>query len=50
MRLPVTPRDKAHTAPPRQGEHSEIILREAGFDDARIAALRAEGAIPPAST
>ncbi len=47
LRLPVTPKDKAHTPAPRQGEHTEIVLRDAGFDDARIAALRSEGAIPP---
>ncbi|MCA9584618.1 MAG: CoA transferase [Myxococcales bacterium] len=45
LRTPLTPRDRAHTAPPRQGEHTEQILREAGLDDAAIAALRATGAI-----
>jgi crotonobetainyl-CoA:carnitine CoA-transferase CaiB-like acyl-CoA transferase len=30
--------------PPRQGEHTDAILREGGIDDATIAALRAEGA------
>ncbi len=31
---------------PRHGEHGEQILRELGYDDARIAALRAEHVIP----
>ncbi len=44
LRTPVTPRDAAHTPPPRQGEHTDAILREAGFDDAAIARLRSEGA------
>lgn len=48
LRLPVTPRGKHHAPPPRQGEHTEAILREAGLDEARIEALRAEGVIPPA--
>jgi hypothetical protein len=43
--LPVTDRDAAHSPPPDQGEHTDAILREAGFDDARIAALRATGAV-----
>jgi len=33
-------------APPRLGEHGEAILREIGYDDARIARLRAEGVMP----
>jgi len=37
--------EPARTPPPKQGEHTDAILREAGFDDARVAALRAEGAI-----
>ena len=32
-------------APPLLGQHSHEILRELGYDDARIAALQAEGAI-----
>ena len=32
-------------APPLLGQHSQEILRELGYDDARIAALQAEGAI-----
>lgn len=45
MRTPLTPRDREHAPPPKQGEHTEAILREAGFDDAAIAAMRADGAI-----
>jgi crotonobetainyl-CoA:carnitine CoA-transferase CaiB-like acyl-CoA transferase len=44
LRTPVTPRDALHAAPPRQGEHTDAILREGGIDDAAIAAMRAEGA------
>ena len=45
LRLPTTPLDKVHAAPPRQGEHTDAVLREAGVDDATIAKLRAAGAI-----
>jgi crotonobetainyl-CoA:carnitine CoA-transferase CaiB-like acyl-CoA transferase len=44
MRTPVTPVDAEHTPPPKQGEHTDAILREAGIDQATIDALRAEGA------
>jgi alpha-methylacyl-CoA racemase len=44
MRTPITPRDLDHAAPPRQGEHTRIILREAGYDDIAITKLEAEGA------
>ena len=43
LRTPLTPKDRAHTAPPRQGEHTDAILREAGIDDAAIVAMKAEG-------
>jgi crotonobetainyl-CoA:carnitine CoA-transferase CaiB-like acyl-CoA transferase len=43
MRTPLTPRDARHAPPPRQGEHTDEILREAGFDDEAIAAMKAEG-------
>ena len=42
---PLTPRDRTHTPPPRQGEHTADLLREAGYTDAEIAALRADKAI-----
>jgi alpha-methylacyl-CoA racemase len=45
FRTPLTPADRAHTAPPRQGEHTAEMLREAGYSDAEIAALREDGAI-----
>lgn len=45
MRTPLTPRDRKHAPPPKQGEHTEAILREAGLDDAQIAAMKKEGAI-----
>jgi len=31
--------------PPRRGEHTDAVLRSIGVDDARIAALRASGAV-----
>ncbi|MBX3190142.1 MAG: CoA transferase [Labilithrix sp.] len=45
MRTPLTPPDRAHAAPPKQGEHTDVILREAGFGEEEIAALRVDGAI-----
>jgi crotonobetainyl-CoA:carnitine CoA-transferase CaiB-like acyl-CoA transferase len=50
MRLPGLPATYGKTPgairrlPPRLGEHSEEILREAGFDAERIAGLLASGA------
>lgn len=44
IRLPITPRDATPTAPPKKGEHTRTILREAGLDDARIDALLKSGA------
>jgi alpha-methylacyl-CoA racemase len=44
MRTPLTPPDRVHAPPPQQGEHTEAILREAGYDDAAIARMRASGA------
>jgi alpha-methylacyl-CoA racemase len=44
LRTPLTERHRSHEAPPRQGQHTDAILREAGIDDATIAAMRAEGA------
>ena len=31
--------------PPELGEHTEEVLRDIGYDDAALAALRAAGAI-----
>jgi alpha-methylacyl-CoA racemase len=45
LRTPLTDPDDAHAPPPRAGEHTEIVLREAGIDDAMLEALRASGAI-----
>ncbi len=46
-RLSATPLT-IRSAPPRLGQHSEAVLRDLlGYDDERIAALRAEGAIEP---
>ena len=41
---PLTPTDRAHTPPPRKGEHTRAILREAGLDEATVDRLFAEGA------
>ncbi len=43
LRTPLTSPHGEHTPPPRQGEHTDAILREAGIDEATIAAMRAEG-------
>jgi crotonobetainyl-CoA:carnitine CoA-transferase CaiB-like acyl-CoA transferase len=44
LRLPTCDAT-ASRPPPKQGEHTEEILREAGLGDAEIAALRTAGAI-----
>jgi crotonobetainyl-CoA:carnitine CoA-transferase CaiB-like acyl-CoA transferase len=44
LRTPLTPKDRAHAPPPRQGEHTDAILRECGIDEQTIATLKAEGA------
>jgi crotonobetainyl-CoA:carnitine CoA-transferase CaiB-like acyl-CoA transferase len=44
LRTPLGARDATYAPPPAQGEHTDVILREAGLDDAAIAAMRAEGA------
>jgi crotonobetainyl-CoA:carnitine CoA-transferase CaiB-like acyl-CoA transferase len=44
LRTPLTARSSDHAPPPRQGEHTDAILREAGLDDVTIAAMKAEGA------
>ncbi|MBX3218582.1 MAG: CoA transferase, partial [Labilithrix sp.] len=45
MRTPLTSLDRVHTPPPRQGEHTDAVLGDAGFSDEEIAALRAAGAV-----
>jgi len=45
MRTPLTPVGRVHSPPPRQGEHTEEILREAGVSAEEIAAMRSEGAV-----
>jgi crotonobetainyl-CoA:carnitine CoA-transferase CaiB-like acyl-CoA transferase len=45
MRTPLTPKDAVHAPPPKQGEHTDAILREAGLSDEEIAGMRAEKAI-----
>lgn len=44
LRTPLADRDATHTPPPKRGEHTDSMLREAGLDDAAIASMRAEGA------
>jgi len=44
VHLSASPLEIRH-APPRLGEHTDAVLRELGYDDARIAALRAEGIV-----
>ena len=44
MKTRLTRPGAEHAPPPRQGEHTDAILREAGIDDATIAAMKAEGA------
>jgi crotonobetainyl-CoA:carnitine CoA-transferase CaiB-like acyl-CoA transferase len=44
-RTPVTPRDLEPRPAPKQGEHTDDVLEDAGFGTDEIAALRARGAI-----
>jgi crotonobetainyl-CoA:carnitine CoA-transferase CaiB-like acyl-CoA transferase len=44
-RTPVTPRGLEPRPAPRQGEHTDAVLRDAGFNDREILELRASGAI-----
>jgi alpha-methylacyl-CoA racemase len=44
-RTPVTSRDLSPAPAPKQGEHSDLILREAGFSEPEVAALRAGGVV-----
>jgi crotonobetainyl-CoA:carnitine CoA-transferase CaiB-like acyl-CoA transferase len=44
LRLPTTSRDASFAAPPKLGQHTEEILREAGLRQEEITAMKAEGA------
>ena len=44
LRTPLADRQSTPSPPPKLGEHTDVILREAGLDDAAIAAMKAEGA------
>jgi formyl-CoA transferase len=44
VHLSAAPLEIRH-APPRLGEHTEVLLRELGYDAARIASLREEGVV-----
>jgi crotonobetainyl-CoA:carnitine CoA-transferase CaiB-like acyl-CoA transferase len=45
IRTPLTSSGRMHSPPPRQGEHTDAILREGGIGDDEIAKLRASGAL-----
>ena len=45
LKTPVTDARMKHAPPPRAGEHTNAILREAGISEDEIAKLRADGAI-----
>ncbi len=45
LRLPVTDASATHAPPPRVGEHTTVILREAGLGDEAIEALRRDRAV-----
>jgi crotonobetainyl-CoA:carnitine CoA-transferase CaiB-like acyl-CoA transferase len=45
LRTPVTPPEATERRAPRAGEHTRVILREAGLEDAEIDALVASGAV-----
>ena len=49
VKLSRTPADTNRLPGPQLGEHSEAVLRAAGYDDAQIAQLVAAGAVagPP---
>src|ERR1041385_1354381 len=44
-RTPVTPRDLVPPPAPKTGEHTDVILRDAGLSDVEITALRASGVV-----
>jgi crotonobetainyl-CoA:carnitine CoA-transferase CaiB-like acyl-CoA transferase len=45
FRTPVTPPDLVPGPAPARAEHTDVILREGGFSEAEIAALRASGVV-----
>lgn len=45
FRTPVTPRDTSFSPPPRSGEHTLDVFRDAGFSEAEIEDLLSAGAI-----
>ena len=45
IKLLSSPDDPIRSAPPRLGEHTDDVLRSAGLDEERVAALRESGAI-----
>jgi alpha-methylacyl-CoA racemase len=44
LHTPLADRTATPAPPPKLGEHTDVILREAGLSDGAIAAMRAEGA------
>jgi len=44
LKMSDTPPDVRRRAP-QLGEHTDVVLREAGYSDAEIAAIRASGAV-----
>jgi crotonobetainyl-CoA:carnitine CoA-transferase CaiB-like acyl-CoA transferase len=45
LKTPLTDSIAPHARPPHLGEHTDVVLREAGFSHGEIATLRAAGAI-----
>jgi alpha-methylacyl-CoA racemase len=45
FRTPVTPHDSNFTLPPKSGEHTRDVFRDAGFSEADIDELIRSGAV-----